>query len=152
MGLGGIGKFIFGDPGGLTKEQQALLDRELAALDPNDLAGITAYAQRRVEPTFGRARKRVAQKYQGADAPIISGGRTLEELDLAGEEAGSIADIVEAERTQRRTLRQQLLGHKLRPKEPTGGLFGGLARGAGAFLGAGGLDLFKKSKPSGGYV
>lgn len=132
-----IGSFLFGGGGGLSKNQQRILDRELAALDPNDLAAITAYAQRRVEPAFARARQSINAEYASADAPIVSGGRTQALIGLAGEEMGSIAGIVEQERQQRRLLRQQLLGIKLKPKEPTGGLFGAAAGGLGAYLGAG---------------
>lgn len=141
-----VGSFLFGSSGGLTKNQQRILDKELAALNPDDLAGITAYAQRRTSPVFGQARARVAEQYANADAPITSGGRTQAEIGLAGEESNSIADIVEQERQQRRALRQYLLGIKLQPKAPTSGLIPSLAGGAGAFIGAGGLDLLK-SKP-----
>jgi len=153
--------FLFGSGGGLDKEQKSRLQQELdieeGATYENLLPGrlglfgklkrrkvdpyaadprFLEYARGVVEPTFARARKGIAGKYAGSDAPIVSGGRTLEELGLAREEAGGIADLVEGERRAKRERVLRILALLSQPKAPTGGLIGAAASGVGAYFGA----------------
>lgn len=150
----GIGSFLFGDQGGIPKDVKKLLYGAYGKYAGEDVPQDELdFIRRSVEPTFRRARSGIASQYAGSDAPIVSGGRTLANIDLAGEEAGAIGGMTQEAKQRRRQLAQQYLQLLMQGtnKAPTTGAFGSIASGFGAFAGSGALGG-GGNKPSPGQL
>lgn len=151
----GLGSFLLGGGGGVPKNVKRRLygayDRYAGEDVPQDELD---FIRQSVKPVFERARRATASRYANADAPIVSGGRTQELIGLAGEEAGAIGQMTQELKERRRRRAQEYLQILLQGtyKAPSSGLIPSLAPGAGAFFGAGGLDLLKKKPQAATYV
>lgn len=134
-----IGSFLFGSPGGVPKDvKKSLYGAYNKYQNETPDPAYAAYARSVVEPGFARARQDVAGQYANADAPIVSGGRTLANIDLAGKEGDVLGGMMQDERKRKAELAKyylQLLTQGTM-KAPSQGLFGSIASGAGAFMGA----------------